>query len=84
MSNLYLSGVTRLEIIDHTKCSNCHGVGKISVEGQPDRFECPTCRGLGMGGREVIMHDPAKQITVQLQDQNRTLKIFVNEREVDV
>jgi len=76
-----LSNVTRLEIIDNTICDACLGVGTIYISGQPGRFECPSCHGNGMGiGREVVFWNANKQVEASLQDDGRTLKIFVNKR----
>lgn len=72
--------VTRLEIIDHTKCDSCQGLGRLVIAGQPQDFECPACHGLGNPGRTVVFHNPNKLITVDLQDDERTLKIFINKR----
>lgn len=74
------SDVVRLEIIDHTKCEGCHGTGRITIESVDGDFECPACHGLGAGGREVVFYDDKKKIEAQLQDEGRTLKIFVNKR----
>lgn len=67
--------VTRLEIIDHTPCSKCDGKGIISAE------ICSICSGVGMMGRQVIFWDNTKQIELSLQDDDRTLKIFISERD---
>lgn len=75
-----LSGVTRLEVIDHTKCVNCHGSGIIHIEGQNHPFECTSCHGGGIRGREVIFFDPDKQIELSKQDDGKTLKIFISDR----
>lgn len=75
-----LEDVTRLEIIDHTKCENCKGSGILHIEGQEISFDCPNCHGIGTQGRNVIFHSPSKKIDVSLQDEGRTLKIFINKR----
>ena len=36
----------------------------------------------GVQGREVIFWDPRKKIETSIQDEGRTLKIFVTDREV--
>jgi len=76
-----LGNVTRLEIIDHTKCDGCNGSGRIHIEGQPGTLECPACHGLGMGGREMVFFNEGKRLDAQLQDDGRTLKIFIDKRE---
>jgi DnaJ-class molecular chaperone len=80
MSNL--QDVTRLEIIDHTKCDSCDGSGRAHIEGQTGDFECPVCHGMGMSGREIIFHNPSNRIEASLQDDGRTLKFFIEKRTV--
>lgn len=76
------SKVTRLEIIDHTYCDGCKGRGRITVEGVKGDFECPSCHGTKVTGREVVFHNPNKAIRAELQDDGRTLKIFVETRKL--
>jgi DnaJ-class molecular chaperone len=76
-----LSKVTRFEVIDSTNCEACVGRGTIHIGGQPERLECPACHGLGIKGREVIFHSKGKQVESSLQDDGRTLKIFVSKRQ---
>lgn len=66
--------VTRLEIIDHTICKTCTGQG-----GTEDVW-CGACGGTGMRGRTVVFWDAAKEVKLSLQDDGRTLKIFIEER----
>jgi DnaJ-class molecular chaperone len=80
MNNESLKKVTRLETIDHTKCDNCHGSGRVHIEGQTDSFECPACHGVGTLGRDLVFHNPNKEIELSVQDEGRTLKIFIKER----
>lgn len=80
MADIDLKGVTRLEVIDHTNCDNCKGLGRMKIAGQPGDFECPACHGLGMNGRTVVFLDKRKQIETSLQDDGRTLKIFISKR----
>lgn len=82
--------VTRLEIIDHTPCWRCNGTGHVDSEtdsaaGQSIAFSipCVSCDGRGCDGREVIVHNPKVQIDVELQDDERTLKVFIHERYED-
>lgn len=81
------SGVTRLELVDNTKCKYCAGTGRImtpqdSAAGQSIAFnkECPNCHGLGFPGRSVVFWNKNKKIDLSLQDDNRTLKLFIGER----
>lgn len=67
--------INRLEIIDHSKCMSCNGLGLVR-EG-----ECPTCNGMGSPGRQVVMWNNNKFIGLDFQDDGRTLKIFVSEKE---
>ena len=76
-----LSKVTRFELIHHTPCTGCGGEGRQRIEGQGGDFECPVCHGMGTIGREIIFHDVSKKIEASLQDDDRTLKIFIKERE---
>lgn len=82
-----VSKVTRLELVDHTACTNCKGVGRVLTEtdsaaGQSTAFsvECPKCRGSGTPGRSVVFWDPNRALKLSLQDDGRTLKIFISER----
>lgn len=84
------SDVTRFEIIDHTPCDNCDGSGIYltptdTAAGQSVRFReiCKVCGGRGMIGREVIFYDKNKEVDVELQDDGRTLKVFIHERYED-
>jgi hypothetical protein len=81
------SKVTRFEIIDHTPCTKCGGSGHYntptdSAAGQSISFykECEACEGGGVIGRTVVVNNPDIQIDVELQDRNRTLKVFLHER----
>jgi len=70
MSNcVNINTVTRLEIIDYTSCKGCN---------LATRFACTICRGLGMPGRKVISNSI---IETQLHNDNKTLKIFINENQ---
>lgn len=69
--------VTRLEVIDHTACEKCTGQG-----GTEDVW-CPDCNGTGCKGREVVFWDKNKQVDLSLQDEGKTLKVFIHERYED-
>ena len=79
--------VTRFEIINHTACDECGGTGKTLTEtdsaaGQSIAFEkeCPNCRGMGSPGRTVYVNNSNLQFDLELQDDDRTLKLFIHER----
>lgn len=79
--------VTRFEIIDHLPCNNCEGTGvhnspTDSAGGQSISFygPCKECDGSGVRGREVVFHDKYTQVDVELQDDGRTLKVFLHLR----
>ncbi len=81
------SQVTRFEIIDHTPCYTCEGTGinnspTDSAAGQSISFshECKDCHGSGSRGRQVITHNKYTQIDVELQDDGKTLKVFLHPR----
>lgn len=69
--------INRFEIIHHVSCEACKGSG-IDSERPPQR--CTDCDGLGCKGREVIFWDDDKQLDIDIQDEGRTLKVFVHER----
>lgn len=66
--------VNRFEIIDHSPCRYCLGTGRNNDE------ECTGCEGRGCPGRTVIVWDDRKKIDAELQDDGRTLKVFIHER----
>ena len=78
--------VTRFEIINHTPCEECNGTGWVMVpdpthQEEPEQRECRDCHGLGSPGRTVYVHNQNLKFDVQLQDEGRTLKVFIDERE---
>jgi hypothetical protein len=84
MSMEKLKLVTRFEVIDHTDCPVCKGKGRQIIEGLMEpSFECPACHGSGSTGREVVFYDVHKQIKASVQDDGRTLKIFISKRAND-
>ncbi len=79
--------VTRFEVINHAPCGECKGDGRVltatdSAAGQSIAFnkECPACHGGGIPGRTVYVHDKNLKFELQLQDDDRTLKLFISER----
>ena len=72
--------VTRLELIDHTPCTGCNGEAWIKEEGQKPK-SCPNCGGLGTPGRSVLFWDAYKQVELSLQDDGKTLKVFVSNKD---
>lgn len=77
------SKVTRFEIIDHRDCEECEGTGWVAVptdKEEPIQQQCISCQGKGMAGRTVIAFDKDLQFDVELQDKDRTLKVFIHER----
>lgn len=79
MSNK-LSKVVRLEIIDHTSCKQCGGTGVVSREKYTSPI-CDECDGMGSPGRKVVFWNAYKQIEASVQDDGKTLKIFISERD---
>lgn len=82
MNNIDLTKITRLEIINHTNCETCKGAGRVKIEGTTTVLECPECHGSGMTGRQVVFHNPDKEVKLSLQDDGRTLKLFVTKRKL--
>ena len=80
VAGLYLDQVTRFEVIDNTPCETCKGKKLVKIEGQDTPVDCPACNGLGARGRAVVFSDPEKTIDLSLQDDDKTLKIFIKER----
>jgi len=76
-----LTKVTRLELIDHTPCTHCEGKCWIQQDEHLKPKECPACGGGGVKGRQVIFWDAYKQVELSLQDDGRTLKVFVSNRD---
>ncbi len=84
----HMAEITRLEIIDHRPCPKCHGDRFVLTEtdtagGQSTAFrkECPECQGMGSKGRQHIFTDPNVEVKSSVQDEGRTLKLFIGERE---
>lgn len=66
--------VTRLEIIDYRSCPACDGAGTN------DGHVCDECGGARILGRTPIFHNPRYMITPSIQDDDKTLKIFIDRR----
>lgn len=75
-----LNNITRLEIIRHDVCDGCSGAGFISLCGQNDILDCPSCHGEGFTGRHVLFQSEKKRVSLSLQDDAKTLKIFVKDK----
>lgn len=86
-----MDSLTRLELIDHCPCETCDGYGRVRTEtdsaaGQSTSFlkECPVCLGAGFKGRDVVFWDKNKTVKASVQDEGRTLKLFITDRrEID-
>ncbi len=81
--------ITRFEIIDHTPCDVCGAKGfvekhkpNIGKDGDEvvGKEECPACNGIGCPGRTVVFWDKDKQLDIDIQDDDRTLKVFIHPR----
>lgn len=72
------SKVTRFEIINHTPCPECMGDGVLGSYG--NQVICPDCEGRGVPGRIVIANGEEFRFSVSLQDDGKTLKVFIHER----
>lgn len=76
-----MAEITRLEIIDHRACTSCEGTGwKTPTDYGQRPTECKSCSGLGGRGRSVVFNSPDVEVTSSVQDQGKTLKLFVEER----
>lgn len=73
--------ITRMEVIDHRQCASCNGRGVVLAEdyGQKPRI-CLNCNGRGSGGRNVVFWDSNVEVKSSIQDEGRTLKLFVDDR----
>lgn len=76
-----LKNINRVELIDHRPCNKCHGDRSYN-ELQKDRSykltECSECFGMGSAGRSIIFWNDHTEIAVEVQDEGRTLKLFVS------
>lgn len=57
-------------------CPLCGHDPQYRIKGE----SCETCSGGGMQGRTIIAMRDNLRLTIQLQDDDRTLKVFINER----
>lgn len=81
MKESRLKDVTRFEVIDHRTCKRCDGRGFEQHENSKP-IECEKCQGGGFQGRAFVAYDV--KVSESLQDDNRTLKIFVNDAEYNL
>ena len=72
--NIDFSKITRIEAIDYTPCHFCKN-GDIH-----EKILCKICGGGGYRGRTVVMNDNGKTATASIQDDGKTLKLFIDER----
>jgi hypothetical protein len=74
--------ITRMEIIDYRPCANCEGKGIIINAHDNSRgIPCVKCQGARMRGREVIFQSKHVEVKSSIQDNGKTLKLFVDKRE---
>ena len=74
------SKINRFEIIDHTVCTKCDGEMWIDPDNNSKPVQCDMCAGLGCPGRTVVVWDGNKQIDIDIQDDERTLKVYIHDR----
>ena len=80
--------VTRFEVIDHRQCVYCRGrltANYLQEDGSYKEMPCDKCDGSGTrGGRVFVAHSNPETSNVQIelsyQDDGRTLKVFVGDR----
>ena len=75
LPNDFFDNVTRLELIDHRACKDCNGAGHNN-----DQI-CDTCRGMGSNGREVIFYSSQVTLESSIQDEGKTFKLFLSDKE---
>lgn len=81
-------GVDRFEVIDHRQCVYCRGRCKanyLQKDGSYKEQPCDKCDGSGTKGGRVygaFSNPETSTIKVELsyQDDDKTLKVFVNDR----
>ena len=71
-----LLDITRFEIIDYRSCPNCDG------RGTNDDHICDECGGARILGRTPIFDNQNLVLKSSVQDEGRTLKIFIDKREL--
>jgi DnaJ-class molecular chaperone len=86
MSSLYFGGVESLQITRNNpqKCEHCAGCGTIHIATVAASFDCPACHGTGYlePSTTVVPHDPTETVTVAISNQNKNIKIFLDEKEL--
>lgn len=88
----HIENVTRFEVIDHRECVWCRGrktANYLQKNGEYKEMPCDKCDGSGtMGGRIYVASSNAERsiIKVELsyQDEGRTLKVFVSDRDKEI
>lgn len=79
-----MAEITRFEIIDHRECVWCRGrltANYLQKDGSYKELPCDKCDGSGIsGGRKVIFWDKNAELTSSVQDNGRTLKLFIDDR----
>lgn len=82
MGALDTSRVNRFELIDHRPCNTCKGTGLVGAShlvSDDGKVICPDCDS-GVKGRELIFWNANTQVELSLQDNNRTLKVFIKDK----
>ena len=84
MDNTY-KNISRFEVIDYRPCIKCNGSGMIVAENYSiSGHICDICKGRGSRGRDVIFWDNKIELQLSVQDDGRTLKVFIGDREEEL
>lgn len=78
-----MAEINRLELVDHRPCNKCHGerrYNELQKDGTYKSTECSDCQGMGSAGRSVIFWNDHTEVKSSVQDEGRTLKLFISER----
>lgn len=77
----YLKNINRFEVIDHRACTACKGKGFIlNSKNNGKGMLCAKCEGGMVRGRDVIFWDNKTRITSSVQDNGKTLKVFISDK----